>query len=68
MEGLSRIVQQLGQQERCRVVRVICFCLMILLIGIFIICILKSSSENIIDFIMNATDYYNISQKNIRFI
>ena len=68
MGGLSGIVQQLGQQERCRLVRVICFCLMILLIGIFIICILKSSSENIIDFIMNATDYYNISQKNIRFI
>ena len=65
MAGVSRILQQLGRQEKIGLGWIVGFCFMIFLIWACILLAIESPDEDIIDFIMNATVLYNVSDKRI---
>ena len=59
MVGLSRFVQRVGCQERLALVF---FSVMIFFVWICVILSLKNSNADVIDYIVNASHYYNISE------
>ena len=65
MAGLSRFVQQLGRQERFGLGWTVSFCFMIFLAWTCILFWMKTSEKDIIDYIVNASIYHNISGENI---
>ena len=59
MVGLSRFVQRVGCQERLALVF---FSVMIFLVWMCPVVVLKSSDGDVIDYVANASHYYNISE------
>ena len=59
MAGLSRFIQRMGCQERLALVFL---ALMMFFVWLYIILVLKISDANVIDYVVNASHYYNISE------
>ena len=61
MVGVSRLFQQLDQQKRFSVSRILSICIFFTLLVVMYIVFGLKTEEDIIDYIMNATKHYNIS-------
>lgn len=61
MVGVSRLFQQLDQQKRFSVSRILSICIFFTLLVVMYIVFGLKKEEDIIDYIMNATNHYNIS-------
>lgn len=60
MAGLSRLVQQLGIQKGRRITVIACVLILMIWFCVSII-VAMNQNENIIDYIMNATEHFNMT-------
>ena len=60
MVGVSRLFQQLDQQKRFSVSRILSICIFFTLLILVYLVFEVKKEKDIIDYIMNATNHYNI--------